>query len=110
MANPFTIVFGRKPTEMIERFLQRHEILDNFTSPNANQQLYMITGIRGSGKTVLMTSVSDTLQQEKDWIVIDLNPEMDLRSPYKKGSGTVPPPRMVLGLFTGNSPVQTWTC
>ena len=48
--NPFTIVFGRKPTEMIERFPQRHEILDNFSSPNANQQLYMITGIRGSGK------------------------------------------------------------
>lgn len=78
MANPFTIVFGRKPTEMIERFPQRHEILDNFTSPNANQQLYMITGIRGSGKTVLMTSVADTLRQEKDWIVIELNPEMDL--------------------------------
>ena len=78
MSNPFTIVFGRKPTEMIERFPQRHEILDNFTSPNANQQLYMITGIRGSGKTVLMTSVSDTLRQEKDWIVIELNPEMDL--------------------------------
>jgi len=78
MANPFTIVFGRKPTEMIERFPQRHEILDNFTSPNANQQLYMITGIRGSGKTVLMTSVADMLRQEKDWIVIELNPEMDL--------------------------------
>jgi len=78
MATPFTIVFARKPTEMIERFPQRHEILDNFTSPNANQQLYMITGIRGSGKTVLMTSVADMLRQEKDWIVIELNPEMDL--------------------------------
>ncbi len=78
MANPFTIVFGRKPAEMIERFPQRHEILDNFTSPNANQQLYMITGIRGSGKTVLMTSIADTLRQEKDWIVIELNPELDL--------------------------------
>ena len=78
MANPFTIVFGRKPAEMIERFPQRHEILDNFTSPNANQQLYMITGIRGSGKTVLMSSISDTLRQEKNWIVIELNPELDL--------------------------------
>ena len=78
MTNPFTIVFGRKPTEMIERFPQRHEILENFTSPNASQQLYMITGIRGSGKTVLMTSISDTLRREKDWIVIELNPELDL--------------------------------
>ena len=48
MANPFTIVFGRRPLEMIERFPQRHEIIENFTSENANQQIYMITGIRGS--------------------------------------------------------------
>ena len=76
--NPFTIVFGRKPAEMIERFPQRHEILESFTSPGANQQLYIITGIRGSGKTVLMTSIADTLRREKDWIVIELNPELDL--------------------------------
>lgn len=78
MANPFTIVFGRKPMEMIERFPQRHEILENFTSENANQQIYMITGIRGSGKTVLMTSIATELQQDKDWIAVDLNPETDL--------------------------------
>lgn len=78
MPNPFTIVFGRRPTEMIERFPQRHEILDSFTSPNANQQIYIITGIRGSGKTVLMTSIADVLRGEKDWIVVELNPELDL--------------------------------
>ena len=63
---------------MIERFPQRHEILENFTSLNANQQLYIITGVRGSGKTVLMTSIADTLRQEKGWIVVELNPELDL--------------------------------
>lgn len=78
MANPFTILFGRKPIEMIDRFPERHEILENFTSQNANQQLYIITGVRGSGKTVLMTSIADTLGHEKDWIVIELNPELDL--------------------------------
>ena len=78
MANPFTIVFGRRPLEMIERFPQRHEIIKNFTSENANQQIYMITGIRGSGKTVLMSSIADTLQDDSEWITIDLNPELDL--------------------------------
>ncbi len=78
--NPFTIVFGRRPLEMIERFPQRHEILENFTSPNANQQIYILTGVRGSGKTVLMSSIADTLRQEKDWIVVELNPELDLLS------------------------------
>ena len=78
MANPFTITFGRRPAEMIERLPQRHEIIENFTSENANQQLYMITGVRGSGKTVLMTSVADLLRKEKGWIVLELNPELDL--------------------------------
>ena len=78
MANPFTIVFGRRPLEMIERFPQRHEIIENFTSENANQQIYMITGIRGSGKTVLMSSIADTLQDDSEWITVDLNPELDL--------------------------------
>lgn len=78
MANPFTIVFGRRPVEMIERFPQRHEIIENFTSENANQQIYMITGVRGSGKTVLMTSVADALEEKGDWIVVHLNQELDL--------------------------------
>ena len=78
MANPFTIVFGRRPVEMIERFPQRHEIIENFTSENANQQIYMITGIRGSGKTVLMSSIAETLQKDNEWITVDLNPELDL--------------------------------
>lgn len=38
----------------------------------------MITGIRGSGKTVIMSSVADYLRNESGWIVVDLNPETDL--------------------------------
>lgn len=78
MANPFTITFGRKPEEMIERFPQKNEILDSFTAENANQQIYIITGIRGCGKTVLMTEIAERLRREKDWITVELNPEADL--------------------------------
>ena len=78
MENPFTIVFGKRPMEMIERFPQRHEILENFQSENTNQQIYIITGVRGAGKTVLLSSVAETLEAERDWIVIELNPELDL--------------------------------
>ncbi len=38
----------------------------------------MITGVRGSGKTVFMTETAHTLGAEKDWVVIELNPEKDL--------------------------------
>lgn len=78
MPNPFTIIFGRKPEEMIERFPQRHEILENFNSELANQQIYIITGVRGAGKTVLMTSIAETLREQKGWVVVELNPETDL--------------------------------
>lgn len=38
----------------------------------------MITGIRGSGKTVTMTAISKELQEHDDFIVVDLNSDKDL--------------------------------
>ena len=76
--NTFSISFGKRPTETIERYYQKNEILDGFRAENMNQQIYVITGIRGSGKTVLMTQVAAELKNDDDWIVISLNPETDL--------------------------------
>ena len=52
--NPFSLVFGTPPTETIERIAQKNEVLDNFTADTPSQKVYIITGLRGSGKTVLM--------------------------------------------------------
>ena len=76
--NPFSISFGKRPTETIERYYQKNEILDGFRAESMNQQIFVITGIRGSGKTVLMTQVAAELKNDDDWIVISLNPETDL--------------------------------
>ena len=38
----------------------------------------MITGVRGSGKTVMLTDISKHFKNEKDWIVIELNPDRDM--------------------------------
>lgn len=78
MGNPFTLAFGKSPLENIERPVQKNEIIDSFLETPINQQIYMITGIRGSGKTVLMTDVSRRLSEEDDWAVIELNPETDM--------------------------------
>ena len=78
MSNPFTLAFGRSPLENIDRPVQKNEILESFDASPINQQIYMITGIRGSGKTVLMTDVSRRLRADDCWTVIELNPETDM--------------------------------
>ena len=42
--------------------------------------VYLITGVRGSGKTVLLSHASKCFAEKEGWIVIDLNPEQDLLS------------------------------
>ena len=78
MQNPFTLTFGRSPLESVERPVQINEILEAFTADTVNQQMFIITGVRGSGKTVMMTQISNKLRVDADWVVIELNPATDL--------------------------------
>ena len=78
MANPFTLTFGKNPLESVERPVQNNEILDAFTSDTINQQMFIITGVRGSGKTVTMSKICHELSKRPDWIVLELNPATDL--------------------------------
>ena len=76
--NPYTLTFGKSPDQIIERISQTDEVVNNFKSNPPVQQTYIITGVRGSGKTVFMSNVMKTLDGEKDWITVELNPERDL--------------------------------
>lgn len=76
--NPYSLLFGKEPKQMISRNTAVTEIVETFCDEEPSQQLFMITGIRGSGKTVLMTEVSKKIGNKEDWIVIELNPENDL--------------------------------
>lgn len=78
MANPFSLSFGKCPINTVERIAQTNEILDAFTSDPINQQMFAITGVRGAGKTVLMSEISNILRNQEDWIVVDLNSSADL--------------------------------
>ena len=78
MQNPFNINFGKEPFSIISRENELHEIYDSFSSENPNSNVYILTGIRGSGKTVAMTNVSNYYKKYNDWISIELNPESDL--------------------------------
>lgn len=78
MNNPFTLSFGKKPVQYISRITQTNEIIDNFNAELPSNQIYMITGVRGSGKTVMMTNISTELGQLSNWITVELNPTRDL--------------------------------
>lgn len=78
MQNPFTLTFGKSPLEQVERPVQTNEIIDTFTAEPVNQQMFLITGVRGSGKTVMMTEISRKLRNREEWVVIELNPSVDL--------------------------------
>ena len=76
--NPFNITFGKEPIEIISRKNDLEEIYNSFSLDLSNNEVFIISGVRGSGKTVAMTSISDFYKKESNWIVIDLNPECDL--------------------------------
>ncbi len=76
--NPYTLLFGQEPANIIPRRNETAAILSSFLGDFPTQQVYMITGIRGSGKTVLMTEVSRQIREKDEWVVIELNPERSL--------------------------------
>ena len=78
MKNPFSLTFGKEPLSLINRNLQNEEIIASFKADNPDFQVCMITGVRGSGKTVAMTTIANSLRKDEHWLVVDLNPERDL--------------------------------
>lgn len=78
MNNPFTLSFGKKPLQYISRIAQTNEIIENFIAQEPPNQIYMLTGVRGSGKTVMMTSIASEIKEDESWIVVELNPTRDL--------------------------------
>lgn len=76
--NPFTLTSGRQSTEYINRYESTETILSAFTAERPVTQAYLLEGVRGCGKTVMLTTVTKQLAEMDDWIVADLNPNMDL--------------------------------
>ena len=78
MKNPYSLVFGIEPEEYISRLSQEEEINNSISS--GTQRMYMITGVRGSGKTVFMTEIKEEFEKRDDWVVVELSTERDMLS------------------------------
>ena len=81
MQNPFTTTFSKIPDTYIPTD-QVTEILENFSYRNPSESVYKITGVRGSGKTVLLAKIEEELSENKsfggDWIVYRLSASRDM--------------------------------
>lgn len=69
--NPFSTTFGVDPANYIERLSDKQFIIDDFENSRAANYIYVVTGMRGSGKTVFMSSIANYFSKKDDWIVID---------------------------------------
>lgn len=83
--NPFIITFGKKPIEYIHRPFQADEILDMFTGNPITNQIYIIRGPRGTGKTVLLSDLANQLERDAGWVVIRCAPTSDILKTVAEG-------------------------
>lgn len=82
MQNPFTTTFSKAPEYTYIATEKIKEILENFSYESPTESVYKITGVRGSGKTVILAKIEEELRsennKEKGWLVFDLNPNRDM--------------------------------
>jgi energy-coupling factor transporter ATP-binding protein EcfA2 len=82
MQNPFTTTFSKAPEYTYISTEKTDEILENFNYDNPSESVYKITGVRGSGKTVILAKIEESLRNEESkkegWLVFDLNPTRDM--------------------------------
>lgn len=76
--NPFSTTFGIEPNNLIKRIKETDRIISEFSSENISNYVYIITGLRGSGKTVLLSTIANHFMNEKNWIVVDPGPKDNL--------------------------------
>ena len=77
--NPFNLMYGLLPNSIVNRDEDYNKIVQEFNRNNPSTYSYIITGVRGSGKTVLLREIANNLEKD-GWIVLDINPQGDIVS------------------------------
>lgn len=80
MENPYSLVFGKTPSNFIDRDNDVAEIIETFREGEPSIRTYVITGVRGCGKTVALSQIEREFRSSKDFIVLSLNSDIDLIS------------------------------
>ena len=78
MDSNFSLSFGLLPSSYINREYASKIIYDDFSLDFPLSHMYIISGVRGSGKTVLLASITKKMKDNSDWIIVDVNPNRDV--------------------------------
>ncbi|WP_035784491.1 hypothetical protein [Butyrivibrio sp. MC2021] len=78
--NPYTISFGKVPTKYLSRNSVIDSIIESFDSDEPDEQVFKLTGIQGTGKTVTLTTIEKNFSDRKDWIVIGIRSDSEIIS------------------------------
>ncbi|MBR6404202.1 MAG: ATP-binding protein [Eubacterium sp.] len=80
MQNPFVTTYSKIPDNSYIPTEQTIEIVENFGYERPTESVYKITGVRGSGKTVLLAKVEEeiTLLNKDEWYVYRISPARDM--------------------------------
>lgn len=76
--SPYSISFGRIPHQYISRSLMIDDIIDILNAEPVEDQAFKLTGIRGTGKTVTLTTIEKILKEDDQWIVVDVKSNSDI--------------------------------
>lgn len=83
--NPYTLQFSFIPPQFIKRSGISKEIIENFVRAVPTYRGMFITGVRGSGKTVILSDIRKQIESLDNWVTVDLNPESDLLDSLARG-------------------------
>lgn len=65
MENKFTVTFGQLPSSYINRERVSDKICNDFCLDFPLSHIYIISGVRDFGKTVLLTNASKNIEKKK---------------------------------------------
>lgn len=88
--NPYTLQFSYMPPQFIERTYLTNEIISNYIREVPTYRGMFITGVRGSGKTVILADIRKKISETDEWITVDLNPETNLLDSLARGLYLIP--------------------
>ncbi len=86
MVNFFDLTFGKLSNIFLSIDNLISKICYDFSSEVSSSNLHVISGVRGSVKTVLLNKVHSMMSEETDGVTVKVNPDRDILGNERESS------------------------